>query len=187
MDAPLDLIKEMGKSQFLLLLLEEGMYMDKMVEIAKSMEKTEQKICYLCLSKPYIDVYNDLKNRSIYVEKFHFIDVLTSHYEKKESTSNCTFLDSPTNLNEIRSALSNVIKEKDCSVVVVDTISTMLIYQQSSDIVRFTHEFLTEERERNKILYLVLKDDTIPLEENDKLVKDLSMFADNTIDLEARS
>lgn len=177
-----DLIKEIEKNQFLLLLLEEDVCMDKIEEIVKSMEKTNN-ICYVCLSKPYADVYDDMKNRGIGVGKFQFIDVLSSHYEKMESKENCTFLDSPTNLAEIRSAISKAIKEKKCSVVIFDTISTMLEYQETSNIVRFTHDFLSAEREINKILYLILKHDSIPVEENEKLVKDLSMFADKAIDL----
>ena len=71
-------------------------------------------------------------------------------------------------------------------MVVFDTISTMLIYQNTSNIIKFTHEFLSEERENEKILYLVLKHETIPLEENEKLIKDLNMFADKTIDLQTK-
>jgi len=187
MEAAVNLIEEIEKGQFLLILLEEEAYMDKMAEMAKSMARTKKKICYVCLSKPYMDVANDLRSRGIDVKEFHFIDVLSSHYGKRRPTDNCTFLDSPTDLADIRVAISNSLKEKKCSVVVFDTISTMLIYQETSKIVRFTHDFLSEERERNKILYLVLKHDSIPVDESERLLSDLKMFADRTINFNKKS
>jgi archaellum biogenesis ATPase FlaH len=180
------LIEEIEKNKFLLVLLEEEMYIDKIEEIAKSLEKSGKKICYICLSKPYKEICDELKKRNINIKNFYFIDVLSSYYGKIRSIENCVFLSSPLNLLEIKSAVSKAVKDKKCSVIIFDTISTMLIYQETSKIVRFTHDFLSEERERSKILYLVLKHDSIPMEENEKLIKDLNMFADKTIDFIAR-
>lgn len=60
----------------------------------------------------------------------------------------------------------------------------MLIYQQTSSVVKFTHHMLTDEKQENvKKLFIVLKHDTIPMEENQRLIKDLEMFADKTLDL----
>jgi KaiC/GvpD/RAD55 family RecA-like ATPase len=185
MEKAVNLIREIEKSHFLLLLLDEEMYLDKIAEIAKSIGKGK-RICYVCLSKSYKDVYDDLKKRRIDVKRFYFIDALSSHYKRMKSTENCKFLSSPTNLMEIRFAISKAIEEKGCETVVFDTISTMLIYQETSKIVRFTHEFLSEERERSKILYLVLKHESIPTEDNERLVKDLGMFADKMINLKAK-
>jgi hypothetical protein len=182
-----NLIEEIEKGQFLLLLLEEGMYLDKTVQLVRSLQKAGKKLCYVCLSQPYTDISTGLKGLDIDPEKIYFIDVLSSHYEKKEDTSNCTFLDSPMELEGMRLAISKALKEKECSAVLVDTISTMLIYQKTSTIVRFTHDFLEEEGDGNKILYMVLKHDSIPMEENERLIKDLRMFADNTIDFQATS
>ncbi len=96
-----NLIEEIEKGQFLLLLLEEGMYLDKTVQLVRFLQKANKKICYVCLSQPYTDISTGLKGLDIDPEKIHFIDVLSSHYEKKEDTSNCTFLDSPTELGSI--------------------------------------------------------------------------------------
>ncbi len=185
MNKQINLIDEIEKSRFLIIMLDEDIYIDKIAEIAKSIGK-DKKICYLCLSKPYTDVYSDLKSRDIDLDRFYFIDALSSHYGEKKPTENCIFLSSPTNLSEIRSAISKAAKEKRCDAVVFDTISTLLIYQETSNIVRFTHEFLSEERERNKILYLVLKQESISPEESERLVKDLNMFADKTINLKSK-
>lgn len=176
-----NLVESMDKSRFVIALIDEEKYIDKITEIAKSVKNAE-KICYVCLSKPYTDICEDLKMRGADIKKFYFVDTLSSHYGINASSVNCTFVDSPTNIPGIKDAITKASKEKKCTSIVFDTISAMLIYQDNSKIVRFTHDFLSEKHEeRSRILYLVIRHDSVPAEENEKLVSDLSMFADKTI------
>ncbi len=176
----LSIVENMDKNRFLIALIDEGKYIDKIIEISKAIKNTE-KICYVCMSRPYSDISENLKKRRANIKKFYFIDTLSSHYGKKKPSENCAFVDSPTNISGIKAAISKASKEKKCSSIIFDTISAMLIYQDTSKIVRFTHDFLSESEERSRILYLVIKHDSVPNEENEKLVNDLSMFADKTI------
>jgi archaellum biogenesis ATPase FlaH len=179
-----NLLQEIENNKFLLILMEERECPSKLEEIIKSIEKIRTKICYVCPSKPYTDVVEELGNKGIDISNFFFVDVLTSYYKEPEHVKNCIFITSPNNLTAIRVAIRKAIEEKQCSVILFDTISTMLIYQQTSSVVKFTHHLLADEKEENiKKLFIVLKHDTIPVEENQKLVKDLEMFADKTLDL----
>jgi len=179
-----DVLQEIINNKFLLILMEEEAYLSKLDEIIKSVEKTKTRICYVCLSKPYTDVMEDLKRKGISTSNFFFIDVLTSHYKEPERVKNCIFIPSPNNLTAIQIAIRKAVEEKECSVILFDTISTMLIYQQTSSVVNFTHHLLAEGKQENvKKLFIVLKHDTIPAEENQRLIKDLGMFADKTLDM----
>jgi archaellum biogenesis ATPase FlaH len=179
-----DLLREIVKNKFLLFLMEEKEYVRKLEEIIKSVGKTKTKICYVCMSKPYADVSKELEDRGIDISNFFFIDVLTSYYKEPEPAGNCVFVRNPNDFAAIRAAISRTISEKQCNVILFDTISTMLIYQETSSIVKFTHHLLSERGQENvKKLFIVLKHDTVPMEENQKLVKDLGMFADKTLDL----
>ncbi len=176
-----DFLQEIANNNSLLIVLEEIEYSQKLEEIIKSIERT--KICYVCLSKPYADVMEDLKGRGIDVTDFFFIDVLTSHYKEPEPVENCIFVSAPTDLTAIRVAIKKAVKEKKRNIVLLDTISTLLVYQETSSIVKFTHHLLTDENEKTKKLFIALKGDTIPTEENQRLVNDLIMFADKTLEL----
>jgi hypothetical protein len=181
---PMNVLDEITRNRFLLILMEEDEYLQKLSDIIKSVEETKTKICYVCLSKPYIDVIEDLRGSGIDVADFFFIDVLTSHYSKPEAADNCIFVQEPTELTGIRVAIRKAIQEEKCSVILFDTISTMLIYQETHSIVKFTHSLLAEkENESIKELFIVLKGETGFSEENQKLVSDLTMFADKTLDL----
>jgi len=180
---PMDLIQEIANNKFLLILLEEKEYAKKLQEIMKSSEKTKTKICYVCLSKPYRDVMEDIEKQGFNVNDFFFIDVLSSHYKEQEPVDNCIFVSSPANLAAVRYAIRKAVEEKKCSVILLDTISTLLVYQETSSIVKFTHSILTDEKQENtKKLFIVLKNGAVPGKENKNLVKDLSMFADKTLD-----
>ncbi len=180
---PMDLIQEIAKNKFLIILLEEKEYAKKLQEIMKSAEKTKTKICYVCLSKPYKDVMEDISRQKLNVSDFFFIDVLSSHYTEQEPADNCIFVSAPTNLAAIRIAIRKAVDEKKCSVILFDTISTLLVYQETSSIVKFTHCILTDEKqEQTKKLFIMLKGGTVPGKESKTLVKDLSMFADKTLD-----
>lgn len=180
----MNIIEEITQNKFLLVLLSEEQYINQLIEIVKSVEKSKNKICYVCLSKPYKDVLDDLKKNNINTKIFFFVDILSSHYEKHRSRSNCIFLKSPTDLKVIGDTIKGVIKEKNCNVVLFDTISTLLLYQSSFFILRFTHGLKTEKEQANvKKIFIVLKNDMIPEQENKEFIEDLRMFADKTLDL----
>jgi hypothetical protein len=179
----LSLLQEIVNNKFLLVLMEEKVYLSKLGEIIKSVEKTKTKVCYVCLSRPYADVMEDLRDKGIDTSDFFFIDVLSSHYREQRPVDNCIFIPAPDDINTIRLAIRRAVEEKKRSVILFDTISALLIYQETSSIVKFTHHLLTEKEQENvKKLFIVLKGDTIPMEENQRLVKDLTMFADKTLD-----
>ena len=74
-----DFLKDITENQFVLVLLDEERYIDKLKDIMKSVEKEGSKICYICLSKPYSDVIQDFEHAGINPDDFFFIDVLSSH------------------------------------------------------------------------------------------------------------
>ncbi len=178
------MLQEIEKNEFLLILLEEKKYQQKLEDIIRSVKKSKTTICYVCLSKPYKDVIDGLKDMGINPDNFFFIDVLTSHYKEPSPTRNCVFLSSPNNLESIKAAIIMAIEDKNCSVIIFDTISTLLIYEQSFSVVRFTHNLVSEKKQENvKKLFIIIKGGNIPSNDIDSLTKDLEMFADKKVDL----
>jgi archaellum biogenesis ATPase FlaH len=180
---PIDILQEIVKNKFILILMEENEYIDRLEEMIKSVHKTDTNICYVCLSKPYTNVIEDMNNQGIDTNDFFFIDVMLSHYEEQKPVPNCTFIKEPHDLTAIRVAIKKAVSEKKCSVILFDTISTLLIYQQTSSIVKFAHNLINEnEKEDVKKLFIVMKNSDSS-GENKRLVSDLGMFADKTLEM----
>jgi len=181
----MDLFREISENKFCLLLLTEDQYENKLTQVVKDVSKIHKKICYACLSKPYKDVIENLKNMDLDLAKFFFIDVYSSHYEKQGAVDNCIFLKEPGNLVAIEVAIDKAITQKNCSAVIFDTISSLLMYEQTHDIIRFTHNLTIEERHKdlNKV-FIILKGDPIVTKYNDSLIDDVQMFTDKSIELD---
>jgi hypothetical protein len=179
-----DLFRDVVENKLVLVLMSEKEYFQRLAELISSVEKTDSMICYVCLSKPYTDVVEDLRERGIKTEKFIFIDVLSSHYMAPELKENCIFVSSPSNLNDIRKAVIKAVDEKGCSTVIFDTISTLLVYQQSHSIVKFTNELVSEKKHEDlKKMLIIIKDESTQINDVERLTRDLEMFADKKVDL----
>ncbi len=180
----MELLKNTSEDKFLLVLLSEKQYEKKLDELVRSVGENHSKICYVCLSKPVEDVAGTLKRLGVGIEKFFFIDILSSHYKSPLPLENCIFIKEGGNkLDLIKSAISKTIAEKKCSIVIFDTISSLLVYEQTHDILRFTHELTTEEKQQNiNKVFIILKENGGLQEYDESLVKDLKMFADESID-----
>jgi hypothetical protein len=179
-----NLIKEITSNKFLLILMNEEHYPEKMDELIKVVEKSKTKICYVCLSKPYEYVVAEFRDKGLNLKDFFFIDVLSSHFSKPKPRDDCIFVSSPSNLDGVKEAVATAVKTKKCSVVVFDTISTLLIYEPNFSIVKFTNSLITEKsHEFTTKLFVILKGDHSIVDDVNLLTKDLEMLADKKIDM----
>ncbi|OGM02918.1 hypothetical protein A3K72_02430 [Candidatus Woesearchaeota archaeon RBG_13_36_6] len=182
--AKLDFLDEITKNRFLLILLPEDRYSIHLKDIVRGIEQKHKKVCYVCLSRPYADVKEDISKQKINANKFFFIDVLSSHYGSPAKAEDCIFVKEPIKIIDIKVAMTRAIKDMGCSAVLLDSISGLLLFEQSNSILKFTHELKTgKDNEKVNKLFLVLKEGGILGEDSKNLVRDLEMFADKTIDI----
>lgn len=179
------LIRYVDKGKFVLLLLDEEQYTKALYEIIRSIEKISSKICYVCFNKLYKEVSDEIKDRKMNIKKFFFIDTMSSVYEKHKSTPNCIFISAPTDFESLKDAITRAIEKEHCDMLIFDTISTLLMYEQSYPIIRFTHE-LTSRKNIGKF-YLVLKIDHLMKEEIERITNDIMMFADREVKLDSEN
>jgi archaellum biogenesis ATPase FlaH len=180
----MNVLEEITQSRFLLVMLNEAEYEKSFSEMLKGVEKTGKKICYVCLSSTYKDVIASFKERGIDATKFFFIDTLTSHYDPSSETKNCIFVSSPAALDDLRDAIKRAVEKEKCDVVIFDTITSLLIYQETFSITKFANNLAGgKEYENTKKVFIVLKDVERMKNENQTLAKDIGMFADKTINM----
>lgn len=184
----MEIFQGVSENKFVMVLLNEQQYNQKLGDLIKNIEKNHAKICYVSLSKPYATIIEYLKENNLDVDKFFFIDVLSSHYQKQKPAENCIFIEGPDKLISIQTAISKAIATKNCSAIIFDTVSSLLMYEQIHDIIRFTHQLTIEKKQQdvNKI-YIVLKENANLASYYETLIKDIDMFTDKTIDLKNNS
>ncbi len=179
-----DIFEEMEKNRFLVFLLRDAGYPGRIQEIAAAAGKKHKGVCYVCLSNTYDDVLAWMGPAGIDTGKFYFIDTMSTYYGERKHTERCFFASSPSSLDEIKEALASAIKEKKCELAIFDAISSLLEYKDLFSILKFTHSLMTENSYATaKKLYIILGDDT-PENESKRLMTDLGMFADKTLELD---
>ena len=161
------------------MVLPKAKYTTEVINVIKAVDAVSNRVCYVCLNKPYNSIMNTLKANNLDVGKYFFIDVLTSAVKTPEPVDNCEFVQSPSALTDISLAFTKATQEMNCTEVLFDAISTLAIYQNIGEIIKFTQNLMTKARVTGvKSVYIALKEDS------QEMVKDLTMFVDGVVEMD---
>ncbi|MFH1126171.1 MAG: hypothetical protein V1703_03520 [Candidatus Altiarchaeota archaeon] len=168
-----------GKGKILVLAVPEQKYSQHMADILKTLSERYKCICYVSLNKPCNALLDMLKENSIDVSKFYFIDTITRTAKIPEPVDYCSFISSPGALTEISLAVSNFFATGRPDCLVFDSLSTLFVHEVESAITKFVHFMMAKMKVIGCDAYFtVLKAD-----ENSAMIKDIHMFADQVIDV----
>lgn len=182
----IEMIKAVNNMQnkLAVFLLNNKNYSSELSNLIKKANYPKSNICYVCLTKPYAEVAENLKDDRVNTDNFTFVDVLSNRQYPLKPVEKCIFVSGMENLNSIKKAITKAINKEDCKTVIFDTISTLLIYQQADKIIKFTHELLTDENQKKASkVYVILKEKGIYKDESTKLINDLHLFADKVFEM----
>jgi archaellum biogenesis ATPase FlaH len=172
--------EEIKENQVLLIIIPKEKYSSQITDITRKLSNVSNKICYVLLNSPYNTIISDMKKNEINVDKFFFIDTLTSEVQQPEPKQNCTFITAPNALTELGIAISQALNEQKCDNIIVDSLSTLLIYEDDSKVIKFSHNIITKIKVTNsKAAFIVLKEDV-----SSELIKDLYMFVDKVVEID---
>ena len=138
---------------------------------------------YVTVNEPYENLKKIMKRNNIDTKNMFFIDCITEHVGgSSRKTDKCLYISSPRSLTELSIAISEVMKSMPGKkkFLLLDTLSTLLVYNSPSSIAKFSHFSST----RLKLLgdYGVFI--TIYGQMGDSLVKQISQFCDKTVKVE---
>ena len=147
-------------------------YNEKVFSIAKRISGNSKRICYVTLNKTCMAVHESLKNNKIDIKKFYCLDSVTPNLFKKKPIANCIYVDLK-NLSKFTDTLLNLVKLKKIDTVVLDSLSSLLVYQPPNNVTKLLEYVVPffEELKINLIIF-ALKDDA-----NNSVVKQVEMMA----------
>jgi hypothetical protein len=179
---PLNLKKEVGSNAIIVLIIPNDTYSECLIEIAKQVGSLYPKTCYVSLNKLYTALFNSFKNNGVNTSGFFFIDGITrSALPTIENTANFKFVESASALQELGLAINEEISKDSYNALIFDSLSTLQIYNKEDIVTEFTRFMLARLRLSNCVTFLAcLEGDT-----DSKLIKNLGMFSDKMVHLEA--
>ncbi|MFH1364926.1 MAG: hypothetical protein ABIH52_04735 [Candidatus Aenigmatarchaeota archaeon] len=175
-----DIEKEMKDNDILILLIPNQNYADRINNIVEASTRAFNKICYTTTNRPYATLLASFEKRGIKTERIIFIDSATGSFKKIESKSKVIFISSPRALTEMNIEINKVIDKENVKQMLFDSLSTLLVYEQTSTVIKFSHSIISKLRSSNvKAVLTCLKDDM-----DSEIIKDLSMFVDKMVEIE---
>ena len=181
----MDLKKLMEGNQNLVLLIPNKHYPDALVEIARDLAERNESICYVSINKPSESIKKAFVKEGIDESKFYFIDCISRTITHKEeeldgkAKERTIFIDGPHSLTQLSLELFNIIEREKIEGILFDCISTLLIYNEEKDVMRFVHHMMSKIKKTNtKVIYPYLKEDT-----DSKIVKEMGLFADKIVEM----
>ena len=140
---------------------------------------------YITVNKPQITLQEQFRDYGIDTSKLFFIDAITETVEQPKTTAqNVIYLPNPQSLTDISLALNEAATHiKAPAFVFLDSISTLLIYNDTENIAKFAH-FLTL-----KLRALRMKGVLAAVRQqlDEELINELTQYCDKVVDLSEES
>lgn len=146
----------------------------KIVKVIKN-----KRVCYVTLNKGADALLEYFKKNKIKSENFFFIDCVSKTITSPKSKSNCVFVSSPNALTELSLAITKCI-DSDFSVILIDSLSTFMIYHKAETMNHFFHNLSNKIRTKegeNLILILSNKD------KNSEVFKKIELLVDKVVEM----
>ena len=155
---------------------------DNNIRLMKEIQRLGYQTIMITFNQPSPILKRTYKKNEMNLDSIIFIDAVSKYAlgTLPEDIDRAVFINNPRNLTNLSVAISEMLKEfaGTQTVVILDSISTMLIYLSSDDISKFTH-FMT-----SKLAILGMPGFFIAVENglNPVLMTHLSTFTDEVID-----
>lgn len=173
-----DIKESLTTDEIISLVIPDAEYEGVLTEIAGSLSKDYDKILYISIDRPYEVLVCDFEQNNVGLDKFYFIDCITRTEKDVSSTKNCTYVSSPRALDEIESAILDVLEKQRIDVTLIDSISSLLTYYEHADVLKFIHSLDCKLIvKKSKGIFPFRKED-----ESRDLRRSAEMFADRTIE-----
>jgi KaiC/GvpD/RAD55 family RecA-like ATPase len=161
-------------AQIVLSIINPENYIPDIVRIIK--KNKSNGIIYVTTNKPYDHISELLKNNKIDTKKIFFVDCISKNVQEKEvSAKNCIFVESPGSLSAISIAVNEAVKNiSGKKILLFDSLSVLLIYQDAATIAKFTNFLMNKLRVLDvDAIILALESDA-----NKDVLKQIESFAD---------
>jgi len=133
---------------------------------------------YITLNTPCNTIASQCRDLGLNASKLHFVDGISKKGGIKEvKANNCSYIESPSALTELSITLTTATNTGKFDFLFLDSISTLLIYNDIELTERFIHHIVSKLRNLEMCGVLIAIDE----EKSRKLVDIVSQFCDKLI------
>ncbi len=171
---------ESGSS--ILLLVESTDYTDIREALLKTLSARNNLVIYITLNKSYDNLKKLTRKLNIREGSIFYIDMISKkEHEDAEKGQDVLFLQSPRCLTDLSIAITEINEsvKAENRVIILDSLSTMAIYNTQDTATKFAHFIATEARKwESTVIMFALKHQI-----NTEVKEILSQFCDKIIEI----
>ena len=168
------ILSQLHNNQNILLVSSSKDHNQAMIGLHKAVSTKFKRILAILTHKSASTLASEFKKYDIDDSRYCFIDFVEGDTKPKK----CFTISSLSALTELALKIEKIKKAHKIDLIILDNISTMLIYNDKVTILKFLHDMMVKvETKGRKAVYSILK------EGNEKLIADISLFADEMVEV----
>jgi archaellum biogenesis ATPase FlaH len=145
------ILKNIKPNKVVLFVIDPKKYHTVHLKILKGIiEEKKFSGIYITVNKPYDALIKYLKEIKIPTENIFFIDAISKSVSQEiKLTENCLYIPSPSHLTDLGIALTQALEsmeKKEDKFLILDSISTLLIYNDFETVAKFVHFIISRLR-----------------------------------------
>lgn len=168
---------ELKKNRILLISTKSNEYRSKLVKMLNHSGEIYKKTCCVTVNDPCETIINNMDPASS--RNIVFVDCVTQTIKRETPKLNVIYVSSPRALTEISITVKKILERGNVNFVIFNTLSTLLIYEETLTVLKFVHNLVLSFREAGiNAAFLILREDV-----SDEIMKDMCMFVDKIINV----
>ncbi len=137
-------LKEMDGKKSFLLIMDATKLQGSMEALIRFLAvKKGMSGAVICLNKPYKSVKASLESKKISTKGILFIDTLSSTRTDLKPKGDAIMISNPSELTSISLASRSFIKSAGSKFIIIDALSTLLIYNQPDAVAKFVRYLIS--------------------------------------------
>ena len=180
-----DSLKDLGSEGVVLVIIDAVEYASTNMGLIGFFEKRVMPGVFVSVNKPLVDLLVKLPHTEFVNTQVEFVDCISQMSGAKEIESErAHYLESPQQLVELSMMIHKLVQQiEGKKFLIVDSLSTLLIYNKAEAIEKFVHSISNKIRSEHVFGVLLM----IKTDENRDVIKILSQFSDSVVEVHDKS
>ena len=176
-----EIIEKIGETEATLLEIPAEKFNRTQRELIEDLSKENEKIIIISVTRPGKNILKEMEEKDISTDSIVVLDTVTKTQKKDtEDTENIHYIDNPSSLTQIPIAIDKEMK-KGGTVIIVDSINSLLIHNDEKILKKFVHGILTKTRINDLPTVLLATEGQLSKD----MRADIAQLCDKTFSLES--
>ncbi len=169
-----NILNQLKKDQNIVVICNSKKHEKTMIKLHKAVSKKFKKIGMITVNKSFSALIEKFQEQGIDYSNYYFIDCISEKNMIVSQSKQCLYVSSPTALTELSLSVG---KLRQIDLIILDNISSLLLYNKDAEILKFLHGMMTKIRQiKTKAIYSILK------ESKKEFLADIELFADAVVE-----